>query len=45
MLAEMLLDAVDHRVTLGAIEAAAEEFHDARIAVHGSKRVPILVAP
>src|SRR5262245_22943655 len=41
----MLLDAVDHRVALGAAETALEEFHDARIGIHRGKRLPILVTP
>src|SRR5438876_1178873 len=41
----MLLDAIDHRVTLNATEATAEEFHDSRIGIHCGKRFPILVTP
>jgi hypothetical protein len=41
----MLVDAIDHRVTLDSTEAAPEEFHDARIGIHRSKRLPILVPP
>src|SRR4051812_11943470 len=45
MLAEMPLDSVDHSITLGAAEAAAEELHHPRIGIHGGKRLPISVPP
>jgi hypothetical protein len=45
VLAEMLPDAVDHRVALGSTEAAREELHHPRIAIHGGKGLPVLVAP
>ena len=43
--AKMLLDAVNHRVALGTVEAAAEEFHHPRIGIHGGKRFPIRLTP
>jgi hypothetical protein len=41
----MLLDVIDHRVTLRATEAIAEEFHDACIGIHRGERLAILVTP
>jgi hypothetical protein len=41
----MLLDTVNHRVALNAIEATPEEFHNSRIGIHCGKRFPILVMP
>jgi len=43
--AEMLLDAIDHRIALNSTEAIPEEFHNSRIGIHCGKRFPILVTP
>jgi hypothetical protein len=45
VLGEMLLDAIDHRIALNATERTTEKFHDARIGIHGSKCLAILVTP
>jgi len=43
--AEMLLDVINHGVTLNAAEAASEEFHNSGIGIHCGKRFPILLTP
>jgi hypothetical protein len=43
--AEMILDAIDHRVALNSTETTPEEFHNSRIGIHCGKRFPILVTP
>jgi len=45
MVAEMLPDAIDHRVALNSTEATPEEFHNSRIGIHCGKRFTILVTP
>jgi hypothetical protein len=43
--AEMLLDAIGHRVAFKSTEATPEELHDSRIGIHHGKRFPILITP